>query len=80
MFVSNTNMKIVSNIDINRDKKKLSVVKPDVPKTVIPAVQHNPVGVTRPHNLRMLTEKHNDEKLAIAILIVGTGLIAYQLW
>ena len=56
------------------------MVKPDVPKTVIPAVQHNPVGITRPHNPRMLTEKQNDEKLAIAILIVGTGLIAYQLW
>ena len=80
MFVSNTNMKIVSNIDINRDKENLSVVKPDVPKIVIPAVQHNPVGITRPHNLRMLNEKHNDEKLAIAILTVGTGLIAYQLW
>ena len=27
-------------------------------------------------NLKMLTEKHTDEKLAITILIVGTGLIA----
>ena len=27
-------------------------------------------------NLRMLTEKHNDGKLAIAFFIVETGLIA----
>ena len=74
-------MKIVSNIDINRDKKKIfSVVKQDVPMTVIPMVQHNPVRITRPHNLRMLTEKHNDEKIAITILIVGAGLIFYQFW
>ena len=28
----------------------------------------------------MLTERHNDEKLAITILIVGFGLIAYHFW
>ena len=63
-------MKIGSNRDINRDYKKL----PGVPKIiVIPAVQHD-----LPHNLKMLTEKQNDEKLAITLLIVGTGLIVYH--
>ena len=47
---------------------------------MILATQHNPVGTTIPHNLKMLTEKHNDEKLAITLLIVGTGLIAYHFW
>ena len=74
VLVSKTDMKIGSNKDINRDHKKLT--PSDVPKKiVIPAVQHDP-----PHNLKMLTEKHNDEKLAITILIVGTGLIAYHFW
>ena len=51
ILVSNTDMKIGSNRDINRDHKKLT--QPDVPKKiVIPAVQHNP-----PHNLKMLIEK-----------------------
>ena len=40
----------------------------DTPKIVIPAVQHDP-----PHNPKMLTEKHNDEKLAITILLVEVG-------
>ena len=31
-------------------------------------------------NPKMLTEKHNDEKLAITFLIVRTGLIAYHFW
>ena len=70
--MSNTGMKIGSNRDINRDYKKLPGVSK---KVVIPAVQHDP-----PHNLKMLTEKHNDEKLAITIFIVGTGLIAYHFW
>ena len=77
ILVSNTGMKIGTNRDINRDHKKLPVVKPDyTPKKVI----HNLVGVTRSHNLKMLTEKHNDEKLAITLLVVGAGLIACHLW
>ena len=74
ILVSSTDMKIGSNRDINRDHKKLTL--PDVPKKiVIPSVQHDP-----PHNLKILTEKHNYGKLAITILIVGTGLIAYHFW
>ena len=78
ILVSNTDMKIGSNRDINRDHKKLASL--DVPNTVIPAAQHDPVGTTIPHNLKMLTEKQNDEKLAIIHLIVGTGLTAYHFW
>ena len=76
--MSNTDTKIGSNRDINRDHKKLT--PPDLPNTVIPAARHDPVGTTIPHNLKMLTEKHNDGKLAVTLLIVGTGLIAYQFW
>ena len=82
VLVSNTDMKIGSNRNINRDHKKLT--PPDVPTTVIPAARHDPVGIADPagiaipHNLKMLTEKRNDEKLAISLLIVGTGLIAYH--
>ena len=36
------------------------------------AIQHE--------NLKMLTEKHNDDKIAIRFLIVGAGLIAYHFW
>ena len=44
-------------------------------KILIPTVQHDP-----PHNRKMLTEIHNDEKLAITVLIVRAGLIAYYFW
>ena len=80
VLVSNTDMKIGPNRDINKDRKNLPVTPPDVSKTVIPEGQHDPLGVTKPHNLKMLTEKHNDEKLAITLLVVGTGLIAYHFW
>ena len=67
-------MKINSNRDINRDHKKLT--PPDVSKQiVITEVQND-----RPHNLKVLTEKHYDEQLAITIVIVGAGLIAYHFW
>ena len=42
-----------------------------MPNVVIPAVQHD---------LKMVTEKQNDEKLAITLLIAGSGLIAYHFW
>ena len=38
-------------------------------KIVIPTVRHD-----------LVTEKHNDEKIAITLLIVDGGLIAYHLW
>ena len=64
-LVSNTDMKIGSNRDINKGHRKLL---PDESKTVILTVQHD------------LTEKHNDKKLAMTFLIVGGGLIAYHFW
>ena len=44
---------------------------PDVPQMMILAARHD---------LKMLTEKYNDEKLAITPLIVGGRLIAYHFW
>ena len=67
ILVSNTDMKIGSNSDINKYRKKL--LPPDAPKIVIP---HD--------NLKVLTEKHNDEKPAITHFIVGAGLIGYHFW
>ena len=50
ILVSNTNMKIGSGRAVNRDRKKLHIFPPDVPKkTVTSAAQHNP-----PHNLKCL--------------------------
>ena len=76
ILVSNTGMKTGSNRNINRNRKKLR----DVPKTMTSADQPEPAETTVPHNLKILTERHNDEKLAITLLIVGTGLIAYRFW
>ena len=70
ILVSNTDMKIGSNRDINKDHKKLPVIPLNVPKIVIPVVRHD---------LKILNEKQNDEKLAITLLILGGGLIAYHL-
>ena len=72
ILVSNTDMKIGSNKDISKDHKKLPPPDDDLPQIVIPAVRHD--------NPKMLNEKHNDEKLAIPLLIVGGGLIAYHFW
>ena len=72
ILVSNTDMKIGSNKDINKDHKKLTPPDDDVPKIVIPTVRRD--------NTKMLTKKHNDEKLVITLLIVGSGLIAYHFW
>ena len=72
ILVTNTDTKIGSNKDTNKDHKKLPPPDDDVPKIVIPTV--------RLGNLKMLTEKHNDEKLVITLLIVGVGLIVHHSW
>ena len=74
ILVSNTDMKIGSNKDINKDHKKFPVTPPDndAPQIVIPVARHD--------NLKMITEKHNNEKLVITLLIVEAGLIAYHFW
>ena len=84
ILVSNTDMKIGSNRDINNDHKKLTPpesgkaegVANDAPKIMKgmdkPAKDH----LAARHDLKMLTKKHNDEKLAITLLTVGGGLIA----
>ena len=69
ILVSNTVMKIGSNRDINRVPKKLA----DEPNTVVSADQHEPAEITISHNIKMLTERHNDKKLAITLLISCTG-------
>ena len=71
ILVSNTDMKIGSNRGIKKERKKLALTPPDVPKIVI---------LTARNDLKILTEKHNDEKLAIAFSIVGVGLITYHFW
>ena len=50
ILVTNTDMKIGSNRDINRDHEKLTL--PDVPNTMIPEARFDPVGTTIPHNLK----------------------------
>ena len=69
--MSNTDMKMDSNRDINKDHKKLPVTPPDVSRIVIPTVRHD---------LKILTEKYNNEKLSVTLFIVGGGLIAYYFW
>ena len=81
-------MQINSNRDINKDRKKLTPPEPgkaegvahdtlkivkskDEPKIVIPTVRHD---------LKIFTEKQNDEKLATKFLMVGAGLIDYHFW
>ena len=43
----------INNNNIDRDHKKLPPPDYDIPKIVIPTAQHD--------NLKLLTEKHNDE-------------------
>ena len=72
ILVKNTDMKIGSHKDINKDHRTVISPNDDMPKIVIHAVRHD--------NPKMLTRKHNEEKLVITLLIVGAGLIAYHFW
>ena len=77
ILVSNTNMKIGLNKDIIKDHKKLPVTPPD---DDAPKIVNKPIPVVRHDNPKMITKKHNNEKLVITLLIVVAGLIAYHFW
>ena len=69
-------MKIGLNIEINKDKL------PEPGDVKHNASDKQPVKehpMAQDDNSRMLAKQHDDEKLAITLLIVGTGLIAYHL-
>ena len=80
--ISPAGMKIGPNIEINKlpEPVKAGDVNHDTfmkNRNKQPVKEH---PKAQDDNSRMLTEKHNDEKLAIIFLIVGAGLIAYNFW
>ena len=75
ILISSAGMKIGPNIEINKDEL------PEPGDVKHNASDKQPVKehpMAQDDISRMLTKKHNDEKLAIKLLIVGTGLIAYH--
>ena len=80
ILVNNPDMKISPNKGENKYHKKLSVTPPDddAPKIVNKPIKDH--LMVRHENPKMLTKKHNDEKLVITLLIVGARLIAYHFW
>ena len=64
-LVSNADIKIRSNRDINRDHKKLAPL--DAPNAVIPAVLHDPVGTLLHHYTFNCTDWFN----CLAFLVVN---------
>ena len=76
ILISSAGMKIGPNIEVNKgaqDVKRDASMK----NTDKQLVKEHPMA--QDDNSRMLAKKHNDEKLAITLLIVGGGLIAYHL-
>ena len=83
------------NKDINKDHKKLPVIQPELGNAEVAvskmvkntdklikdrlAAQHKQT-ILLPNNQKNACRKHNDERLAITILIVEVGMIAYHFW
>ena len=69
-------MEVGPNKELNKDKLPEPVKAKDDTRMKKKTVKED--------NLKdksiMLTEQHNDEKLAITLLIVCAGLIAYHFW
>ena len=84
ILISSADMKIGPNIEINKDKLLEPIKAGDgkhdasMKNTNKQPVKERPIAQV--DNSRMLTEKHDDEKLAITLQIIGTGLIAYHFW
>ena len=87
VLVSNIDIKSGLNIDINKDHEKLPMTPPEpgkaegtAKKIDKPIKDHLPVQHERIDNRKMLAKKYDNEKLTIAIFIVGAGSIAHHFW
>lgn len=88
ILISNTDMKICFNKDVNKDCKKLLLISLEAGRAESAApkmlkstdklikdclsAQHE-----QKYNQKVLAKKHNDKKLVITLLKVGAGLIVY---
>ena len=76
ILISSTEMKIGPNKKVNKGNLPEPVkAKDDTPMKKKTVKEDHLMDKSI-----MLTEQHNDEKLAITLLIVGAGLIAYHFW
>ena len=90
--MSNADIRIGSNRDINKDHKNLPLPEPGKARGVKhaaskmhlmksmdkPVKDHLAIQHEQTDNPKMLAEIHNDDKLAITFLIVGAALVAYH--
>ena len=76
LLISSTEMKIGPNKEVNKEKLPEPVKAKDNAPMKKKTVKEDHLM----DKSRTLTEQHNDEKLAITLLIVGAGLITYHLW
>ena len=79
---SSTDMKICSKKNTNKDHKKLPLIPRELGRAedTTPKMYKSIKDHEQTDNQGMLAEKYNDEKLAITILVLGAGLIAYHFW
>ena len=76
ILIGSTEMEIGPNKEVNKDKLPEPVkAKDDTPMKKKTVKEDHLMDKSI-----MLTEQHNDKKLAITLLIVGAGLIAYHFW
>ena len=78
ILISNTNTNIGYNNYINKDhKNSVTLTKPG-------GAEGAALKMNKPKkeidNQKMLTKKHTNEKLAITLLVVRAGQIAYHYW
>ena len=70
-------MKLCSKIEINKLTHDKASWYDALLKDKQPVKEH---FMAQDDNRMMITKKHEDEKLSMTLLIVGTGFIAYHLW
>ena len=77
ILISLMDMKLCSKIEINKLTHDKAAWYDALIKDKQPVKEH---FMVQDDNRMMITKKHEDEKLSMTLLIVGTGFIAYHLW
>ena len=65
----------------SRNAQEVAHAAPKMVKSIDKSIKdHLAAHHEQTDDQKMLTKKHNDEKLASTLLIVGPGLIAHHFW
>ena len=82
ILISESSYKLGFNNKVNAIAKQKTAIKPKQKTVITPKQKTTTLKKLRPHNreAKISVQNHNDEKIALLLLMTGTTLVIYHFW